>query len=357
MRRTQFSVNGAGLLTTFLAVGVLMLAASAQVFGQIESAIYHFKGGNDGSWPLATMVADSAGNLYGTTFQGGGSANCGVVNKTVFFGCGTVFRLTQPAASGQPWSEAVLYSFTKGSDGALPAGGVVLDQAGNLYGTTSEGGTLFNGTVFQLTPPATQGGAWTESTIYNFPVSINGYGTPSYLIFDKSGNLYGYNGGSFGGVFQLAPPATQGGTWTYTQIYSFNGGTNDGSSPVGGLLLDAAENFYGTTNLGGNSACAGGCGVVFKLERPVTQGGSWTESVLYSFKGIPDGNYPFDGLMMGNNGNLYGTTSRGGQNGALYGGYGTVFELARPTQSGGPGRRSSFTASRTMVTARDPTPD
>jgi len=315
-----------------MGIALMMLAASVAVFGQ--SAIYHFKGGADGNWPMATMVADAAGNLYGTTYEGGGSTKCGGA-KNYPFGCGIVFELTPPASRTGPWTETVLYRFTDGLDGALPSGGVTLDQAGNLYGTTSWGGTLGDGTIYQLVPPATQGGSWTEYTIYNFSVSQNGYDFPYYLAVDKSGNLYGYGGATYGGVFQLAPPVAQGGGWTYNLLYSFQGGSTDGSFPLGGPVLDAEGNIYGATDDGGNPACGSGCGVIFKLEPPATQGGAWTEKVLYSFKGMPDGNYPLDSLMIGANGNLYGTTSRGGQYGATYGGYGTVFELAKPGQSGG----------------------
>ena len=324
-------------LTNFLSLAVLLLAIGGTALGQTESIVYHFKGGSDGSQPLATLTADAAGNLYGTTVQGGASTNCDAPHE--HFGCGTVFELIRPTTPGKAWTETVIYTFTHGSDGAAPTSGVVFDQAGNLYGTTASGGSLVGGTLFQLSPPS-QGGAWTETTLYNFAGLGNGAGqVPDYLAFDKSGNLYGYDAGiGFGGVFQLTPPATPGGAWSYNHIYSFQssgGVASGGALPLGGLVLDAAGNLYGTTVNGGNQACNGGCGVVFKLKHPATPGGAWTGSVLYSFQGIPDGSYPEGGLKLDKNGNFYGTTSEGGQFGADFGGYGTIFELVKPTLAGG----------------------
>ncbi len=335
MSDQRFSLIHCQPLTNLLGSALVLLATSAMTLAQSETVIYHFKGGSDGSQPLATMVADSAGNLYGTTVQGGASTNCDA--QPIHFGCGTVFKLTRPTAVGSPWIESVLYTFTRGSDGGYPAGGVIFDQAGNLYGTTAAGGSTGGGTVFQLSPPS-QSGAWTETTLYNFAGPSNGaFGPPNYLAFDKWGSLYGYDAGEFGfgGVFQLTPPVPQGGTWSYSHVHSFNG-TTDGWAPSGGLAVDSAGNLYGTTRNGGNQACNGGCGVVFKMKHPATADGAWTESVLYTFQGMPDGAFPRNGVRLDRSGNFYGTTSEGGQFGALYGGYGTVFELIRPTQAGDP---------------------
>lgn len=321
-------------IACLVALAACILLA-AQGFSQSVSTAYRFKWRSDGAWPMATMVADSAGNLYGTTFEGGGNANCGSDGGTPW-GCGTVFELTPPAEAGQGWTETILYSFTNGADGANPAGGVVFDQADNLYGVTNYAGANHAGTVYQLKPPASGSGPWTENTIYNLTSTLSGYDFPTYLVFDKTGNLYGYNMGySFGSVFQLSPPAAGSGTWTYEQIYSFNGPPNDGGDPLGGLALDSSGNLYGVTNVGGSSSnCAPGCGTVFRLAPPLAKGGSWKETVLYNFQGQPDANYPEGGVLIGKNGNLFGTTHAGGANGAVYGGYGTVFELAKPKQAG-----------------------
>jgi hypothetical protein len=149
--------------------------------------------------------------------------------------------------------------------------------------------------LFQLSP--SQGGSWTESTLYSFAGLGNGAGqVPGYLAFDNSGNLYGYDAGiGFGGVFQLTPPAALGGAWTYKSIFSFQssgGVASNGAFPTGGPLLDAAGNLYGTTLNGGSQACNGGRGIVFKLKHPAAPGGAWNESVLYSFQGAPTAPIP-----------------------------------------------------------------
>jgi len=275
---------------------------------------------------------DGAGNLYGTTREGG--ANKG----------GVVFQL---APSGTGWSETVLYSFCSQSnctDGANPAAGLIMDGAGNLYGTTIFGGTgsPANGTVFMLTPDPT-GTVWTETVLYLFCSQTNcadGANPRAGLIMDATGNLYGttQGGGGHGSgvVFELTPDPT-GTVWTETVLYSFCSQTPncaDGSGPVAGLIMDAAGNLYGTTFRGGNGADIFGNGVVFELT-PDPTGTVWTETVLYSFcsqTNCADGNLPLAGLIMDAAGNLYGTTSVGGSNFAssCINGCGVVFELVSP---------------------------
>jgi uncharacterized repeat protein (TIGR03803 family) len=274
-----------------------------------------------GAYPSSSLIFDKAGNLYGTTTDGG---DC--------YPCGTVFELT-PNLDGS-WTESVLHSFN-GSDGAYPAAGLIFDAGGNLYGTTYLGGQFLCGgsgcgVVFKLAP--NQDGSWTESVLHSFN-NRDGATPSSRLIFDKAGNLYGMTtdgGGAHGvgTVFKLAP--NQDGSWTESVLHSFNG--SDGASPAAGLIFDAGGNLYGTTYSGGQLLCGGsGCGVVFRLAP--NQDGSWTESVLHSFNGS-DGAQPFAGLIFDAAGNLYGTTDGGGQLSLCKGsGCGVVFRLA-PNQDG-----------------------
>jgi uncharacterized repeat protein (TIGR03803 family) len=229
-----------------------------------EKVLYTFLGGSDGSLPSgAGLVRDTKGNLYGTTMWGGGSGCSG-------FGCGTVFKVTSKGV------ETVLYRFTGGINGGLPEAGLVIDPLGNLYGTTSSGGSDGVGTVFEVTP------AGTETVIHSFTNSPNDGAAPyAGLVRDASGNLYGttFGGGPCcGTVFEVTSSGTE------KILYNFAGGS-DGSSPWAGLVRDAKGNLYGTTYQGGGSGCSGGsgCGTVFKI----TAAGK--ETVLYRFTGGTDG--------------------------------------------------------------------
>lgn len=301
--------------------GVVFKLSPKMGGGWTESVLYTFTGGVNGSNPAANLIFDQAGNLYGTTLLGGNPWQC--ENS----GCGVVFKLVPQAGGG--WTEDVLYAFcslTNCADGANPyLGGLVFDQAGNLYGTTEEGGASTNkGTVFRLIPNSD--GSWSESVLYSFcPVKPCRDGrSPEFgLTFDQAGNLYStatWGGSSDKGVvFKLAPNAD--GTWTRSVIYSFAGGT-DGAYPSAGLIFDTAGNLYGTTSWGGNlSQCqGGGCGVVFKLV-PNSNGG-WKETVLHVFASKP-GLDPSSGLIFDPAGNLYGTTLDGGH--TPFGG--TIFQI------------------------------
>jgi len=262
--------------------------------------------GKYGFYPLAGLIFDATGNLYGTTYYGGAH------------GYGTVFELT-PAASGG-WSEKVLHSFDKnGKDGYFPDANLVFDAAGNLYGTTNLGGFYSVGTVFELTPG--DDGSWTEKVLHSFDNSFNFNGRDGFypeagLIFNASGNLYGTTlyGGVYGDgtVFELRP--NENGSWTERVLHSFNTNGKDGYYPYAGLILDAAGNLYGTTYAGG----ADDYGTVFEL----TAGG-WAEKLLHSFSDQgTDGYNPYAGLVLDAGGNLYGTTLNGGAHNS-----GTVFEL------------------------------
>ncbi|MGA7561111.1 MAG: choice-of-anchor tandem repeat GloVer-containing protein [Terriglobales bacterium] len=253
-----------------------------------------------------TMVFDSAGNLYGTTQQGG-IIPCGPVQ-----GCGTVFELS-PQPDGT-WTPQVLYQFKGGTDGDLVYSGVILDSVGNLYGTTAAGGANGYGTAYELSPGAN---GWTETLLHTF-ASQSGDGEYSVgpLTFDQSGNLYGttYQGRTpcdYGTVYQLSPNP-QGG-WTENVLHCFDGSDSDGTYPSAGVIFDPAGNLYSTTFLGGPN----GDGTVFELS---PSGGSWTEDILYSFGQNGSGIYPYASLVRDKSGNLYGIF------------YGGVFEL---TPSGG----------------------
>jgi len=297
--------------------------------GWSESIIYDFQGGSDGAFPLAGLVFDQAGNLYGTTSAGGISSTCASGNH----GCGTVFELNPPSQPGGNWTEGVLYRFTNGSDGSYPRSTLIFDQTGNLYGTTNDGGDGY-GVVFELTPPAS-GGNWIETTLHTFGDHRGDGAYPiAALLFDDSGNLYGTTaaGGSThcsegcGIVFQLQPPGSPGGAWTEKVAYAFQGG-NDGDSPGGDLILVRGA-LLGMAGAGG----AYGQGNVFEIA-PSSRG--FSETVLYSFQGGNDGAYPVAGLTVDSAFNLYGSTDGGGGCTDNPGGCGTVFHLTPPGSPGG----------------------
>ena len=334
-----------------------------------HNILYNFNG-SDGWEPQGKLLFDQAGNLYGTTSIGG------------TLGDGVVFKLTP--GSGGAWSDTVLWNFTGGSDGLNPAFGVIAragklygantpayystengtvfeltpasgswnettlssfadvdggtpqasviaDSAGNLYGTTSQGGTAGFGTVFELIH---SGSGWQEKTLYNFTSGGGTYSVHSALIFDDAGNLFGetVNGGAsnLGTVYELSPAA--GGNWAEKVLFTFTG-SKTGVEPGGGLIFDANGNLYGTTRYGGNNhpaGCGSGCGTVFEL---TPENGHWKETVLYNFAGGSDGVLPLTNLIFDQAGNLYGTTADGGVAGPICGnGCGTVFKL---TPSGG----------------------
>ncbi len=284
-------VNGIGT--------VFKLAKSGGVW--TENVLHSFGGGSDGWNPDCDLVRDSStGTLYGTT--PGGGAN----------GYGTVFDLTY---SGGVWTYNVVHSFGSGSDGQYPVAGLHRDTGGALYGTTQIGGAYGHGTVFEL---ALSGGVWTETVLWSFG-STGGDGQyPSAVLVEGSkGAFYGttaYGGAyGYGNVFKLAK---SGGVWTETVLWNFEGGgSRDGAYPFAGLHLDSTGALYGVTEDGGDN----GYGTVYEL---TYTGGSWTETVLYSFGGSGDGQNPFAALIEDSAGNLYGTTVYGG----AYG-YGIVFQI------------------------------
>jgi uncharacterized repeat protein (TIGR03803 family) len=268
---------------------------------------------------VGALVADVQQNLFGVTSYGG-NGSCTYYPR-LRSGCGTVFELTRSNDGG--WSETLLYEFQGGGDGAFPGAGLVFDQAGNLYGTTSGGGLsqACCGTVFELSPPAQLGGSWSETILYRFTAYTDGAEPLGRLIFDQAGNLYGTaaaGGDCCGTVFQLSPPAT-GSEWTETTLHTFNvSQDNDGETPTAGLTFDKSGSLYGTTQFGGDLDW----GTVFQLQPPQSPGGRWRESI-YSFQGGTNDGYAPEGDLVLVRGNLIGTTSGGG----LY--YdGTVFQIS-----------------------------
>jgi uncharacterized repeat protein (TIGR03803 family) len=261
-----------------------------------ESVLHQFNGTTDGGTAYAGLTFDAAGNLYGATQQGGAK------------GFGTVFELTNVSGS---WQEIVLYNFGGKPDGAAAYGTPAFDSAGNLYGTTYAGGANNQGTVYQLTKQSS--GAWTEQILHNFAGGADGAQPFAGVIFDQAGNLYGTTsaGGSAssGTAFELV--AASG--WSETILHTFLGlNAGDGSIP-NGLIFDPSGNLYGTTVGGGQF----NPGTIFKL---TPNAGSWQETVLYSFTGGDDGAYPSAALTMDPAGNLYGTTLWGGPAGDTVGG-------------------------------------
>jgi len=296
------------------------------------SVLHTFTGGADGAQPWASLILDPAGNLYGTA-AAGGTGDCSYLGAT---GCGTIFQLKP---HGTSYTFSPLYSFQGGEDGEFPARPLTRGPNGTYYGTTTSGGEgtcSFDGvsecgTVFNAgptaQPPRTPLLEFRESVLYRFTGGSDGGNPFSTVVFDQAGNIYGTtsSGGAngLGSVFELTPAG--GGTYTETVLYSFAGGS-DGANPYDGMTFDTAGNLYGTTLYGGGSTvCQTGCGTVFKLS---PSGGGWTESVIYRFQGSSsDGQYPTAGVVIDSAGNLYGNTNSPplgqGGNGGNY-----VYELS-----------------------------
>ncbi|MCU1304035.1 MAG: hypothetical protein JWQ87_4319 [Candidatus Sulfotelmatobacter sp.] len=331
--------------------GVFKLTRTAT--GWRYSILYSFKGGTDAETPYAGVTFDSAGNLYGTTPNGGAYNN------------GTVYELS-PAGDGS-WKETILYSFKGNGDGRLPVSGIVIDRAGTLYGSVSQLGDnscdYFNGGIYQLKHSST---GWRETLVHRFCGVTNGWspgpitldqagniyggagggtnkqglvymltrngtvwnesvlaemtfaeGNPvGALVFDLAGNLYGVgSGGTAGTIFELSPSA---GGWHLNLLYSFTGGL-DGALPTG-LVIDAKGTLYGVTSEYGEYGVYGG--TAFSLSPGLN--GQWVQTVLHSFGDVNDGYSPYDVLTLDGKGNLYGTTSTGTVSCCLYG---TVFKI------------------------------
>lgn len=300
------AIASAALVLMMFVTGTRAAAAAT------EKVLHSFNGSSkaSGGGPQGNLVRDSAGNLYGTTFYGGTGSGDDCSDGSIY-GCGTAFELMPKAGGG--WTGKVLHNFGDTGDGANPAAGLISDSAGNLYGTTTGGGVYGCGTVFELAPNKT-GGGWNETILHSFcapGAQFDGSQPWGGLVFDAAGNLYGTTGEGglegTGTVFELTPGT--GGSWTEQVLHNF-GNAADGLNPLTGLVLDAGGNLYGTTGNGGSKDCnyGIGCGVVFELTP--AEGGTWTEKLLYVFTageqdtvGDPNSTLIFDKA-----GNLYGTT-------------------------------------------------
>jgi uncharacterized repeat protein (TIGR03803 family) len=333
-----------------------------------ETILYSFACGDDGNGPASGVVFDKAGNLYGGT-QLGGTGQCFFFGERI--GCGVIYKLIP--GTGGAWTETVLYSFPApqqgsefggplasptfdgkgglfgttvlddacggnnygsvfrlklvsgiwkehdihdfcGTDGSSPGyGALVLDAAGNFFGTTMSGGSdTGQGVVFELSPLGR--GKWQFTKIHEF-TEAEGGSLQGGITLGKSGKLYGaeFAGGlgNHGAIYALTPAA--GGAWKENILYAFNGGGPDGQNPWASPIFDASGNLFGTTQAGGEAAFCDNCGVIYELQSQ--GGGHWSESVVYTFgsqENIADGSDPVAGLVRGADGNFYGTTYEGG---------------------------------------------
>jgi len=282
--------------------------------------LHSFTGnGGDGAKPWANITVDPHGNLFGITFLGGDDS-CSLGSGP---GCGTVFETAAPGHGAHGWTTSTIYTFEAGTDGGFPERPLTLDQHGALYGTTSTG----RGNVFQLTPPATNGGTWTFQHLYSFTGATDGaliLGT-NLLVID--GAVYGVTttggtsaacGGGCGTLFRLLPPAEGSTAWHHQRLISFRG-IDRGSAPLWVAGPDAAGNLY--------AAMSGGAGAIVSLTPPAGAGESWTDAVIYRFSGKHYGSAPTN-VLLGTGGALFGIRGADAR--------GLVFELAPPASQGDP---------------------
>lgn len=305
-----FTVTGtSGSMTYSIAMAIGVVAPPPQPDSLQAKVIYSFTGQQDGGDPSGELISDGAGNLYGATAEGG------------TYGAGTVFELS---FAGGLWNETVLHSFGNGTDGSEPIGGLAFDAAGNLYGVTRNGGTNTYGTVFKLTP---SGSEWQETVLHSFSSGTDGMNPGTGVVVDNAGNVYGtteYGGSSSAAECSNAGCGTVftvtalGGGSAYSVIHRFQGspdGNDPGGGPGEGLIVDQQGNLYGTTSVGGDVNCpplspysgGGGCGIIFKMAQ---SGGTWQESVVYTFQATYSGIHP-SGLVLDSTGKLFATTFGG----------------------------------------------
>jgi hypothetical protein len=304
---TEYGGTGSCLDGTVAGCGIVFELSPDGKGGWTETVIYTFTGGADGQYPLYGLILDNQGNLYGTT-EGLPSLRCSPT-------CGSVFELS-PGASG--WSINVLHAFRGKQDGGILQGGVLMDSAGHLYGTTSVFGPKGNGTTFEL---SNSGRGWTLKTLHAFGESPDGKQPGGLLVLSPNGTIYGttQDGGTtnLGVFYSLSLNKSR--NWTERVLYSFQGG-KDGSDPIG-LTADLKGNLYGV------SPDEPFWGDVFQFSRNLK--GNWVKKTLYTFRpphqnGPEDPNGP---VSIDQSGNIYGTTSHGGP---FPGEAGTVYELTPP---------------------------
>ena len=289
--------NKAALLSVLAFSLATATAATTQVIFSFEE--------DEGEYADTDLETDSAGNIYGTTVLGGD------------FGSGTVFQLSR---TPNGWVHTVLYSFTGGADGGEPYKGVTIDREGNLYGTAVTGGAGSCeggcGVAYKLT---NSGGTWTQTVIHAFTGAEDGSGPGARVTVARAGNVYGMapTGGAYGlgTIYKIHPGPN--GAWTFTVIHAFTGGA-DGSTGSAGRMIVRDGHLYGAATTGGTY----GSGVVFQLTP--TAVGEWLFRTIYSFRGQPDGSFPYGALLFDGSGNIYGTTYYGGANGV-----GAVYKLSR----------------------------
>ena len=371
-------------------VAVLSVLSSFSPAQTKETVLHKFQGNSDGFDVRSGVVVDAKGDMFGTSFFGGGAAGAGIVYEmtppatiggawtetvihrfsyhdigdglspwgglamdgdgdlfgTAWLGgtcgsCGLVFELSPPATQGGTWAYQVIHDFIDdGLDGMNPQADLVIDAQGELFGTTSAGGAGGCvggcGTVFEL---SRSGGIWVDDILHSFPAHGNGFdasgGTGGSVTLDSAGNVFGTtreDGLGLGTVFELARPAP-GGRWRYRNIYSFSSEA-DGFDPEAGVAFDSRGNLYGTTNSGGVQGCYGvGCGTVFRLK--MQPDGSWSHVILYAFRGTGDGGTPTASVIVGPDGVVYGTTQIWGTgNGCTGSGCGVAYSLTRPMRPG-----------------------
>jgi uncharacterized repeat protein (TIGR03803 family) len=369
----------AGTILVAAFAALAMLGGVANAKDGAYRVIYNFKGSADGWGPVGVPAVAKNGDLYGVT-NGGGT-----------YDLGTVFKLTAPQTRDGAWKKAVLYDFPGGKGGSKPTSlvlgadgdlygvnfsqtvfelkaptgrkgvwkytalytlngttqgssiqGIALDAEGNIYGATEYGGDLSCGdgigcgTVFELQRPTKRGGQWVHSVLYMFGQGGNEDAIEPFagVTLNKEGTIYGTTDGGgiydYGTVYRLNPPTQKGGTWTETVLYSFDPGTNMGAHPHAPVTFDESSNMYGTATIGGDLNCAGGygCGVVFELSPQ--EGGTWMYTNLYSLQGGNDGAEPESQLVLDSKGDLYGTSS-GGYDGVA----GSALRLSPPANGGG----------------------
>jgi len=290
-----------------------------------KTIVWGFGGPGDGVAPTGELTVGSGGVLYGVTEAGGGGACAD--------GCGVVFALSPPAQAGGSWTEAVLYSFAGGTDGAGPASNIAIGPGGVLYGATAGGGTAGAGTVYALTPPISEGGTWTETILHSFAGGLDDGEAPTSVVLGKDGVLYGttVGGGSMtnaGTVFSLSPTPAAPSGWGEKVLVRFAGywAKSDAECPLTNIVIGSGGTLYGTT---------GSIPSAFSVLPPSTVGGSWTEAILnssYSL-GRPEGNI----VLSAKTGTIYGTSATGGGSSPICGdvGCGTVWSLSPPTTEGG----------------------